>query len=100
MNFLNHLETARGNGTGSRNIRLAAIKSFMHYMEYRVSEQSGSGQSIATFCKERGLPAWQFFAWKKRLQAQSWTRAFVFLKHEDEGKGAAFARRLRELLAG
>ena len=39
-------------------------------------------------------------AWKKRLQAQSWTRAFVFLKHEDEGKGAAFARRLRELLAG
>ena len=36
VNFLNHLETARGNGTGSRNIRLAAIKSFMHYMEYRV----------------------------------------------------------------
>jgi transposase-like protein len=33
-----------------------------------VSEQSGSGQSIATFCKERGLPAWQFFAWKKRLR--------------------------------
>ena len=33
VNFLNHLETARGNGTGSRNIRLAAIKSFMHYME-------------------------------------------------------------------
>ncbi len=38
-------------------------------------------------------------AWKQRLHAQSWTRAFVFLKHEDEGKGAAFARRLRELLA-
>jgi site-specific recombinase XerD len=36
VNFLNHLETSRGNGTGSRNIRLAAIKSFMHYMEYRV----------------------------------------------------------------
>ena len=36
VNFLNHLETVRGNGTGSRNIRLAAIKSFMHYMEYRV----------------------------------------------------------------
>ena len=35
VNFLNHLETARGNGAGSRNIRLAAIKSFMHYMEYR-----------------------------------------------------------------
>src|SRR5438105_923503 len=28
VNFLNHLETTRGNGAGSRNIRLAAIKSF------------------------------------------------------------------------
>ena len=36
VNFLNHLETSRGNAAGSRNIRLAAIKSFMHYMEYRV----------------------------------------------------------------
>ena len=36
VNFLGHLETARGNGAGSRNIRLAAIKSFMHFMEYRV----------------------------------------------------------------
>jgi len=36
VNFLSHLETKRGNGTGSRNIRLAAIKSFMHYMEFRV----------------------------------------------------------------
>ena len=36
VDFLNHLETSRGNGAGSRNIRLAAIKSFMHYMEYRV----------------------------------------------------------------
>jgi integrase/recombinase XerD len=29
VNFLNHLETTRGNSAGSRNIRLAAIKSFM-----------------------------------------------------------------------
>jgi site-specific recombinase XerD len=36
VNFLNHLETSRGNGAGSRNIRRAAIKSFMHYLEYRV----------------------------------------------------------------
>lgn len=34
--FLDHLETVRGNGANSRNIRLAAIKSFMHFMEYRV----------------------------------------------------------------
>lgn len=36
VKFLGYLETARGNGAGTRNIRLAAIKSFMHFMEYRV----------------------------------------------------------------
>ena len=36
VNFLSHLETTRRNGAGSRNIRLAAIKSFMHFMEFRV----------------------------------------------------------------
>jgi len=34
--FLNHLETERSNGASSRNVRLAAIKSFMHFLEYRV----------------------------------------------------------------
>lgn len=36
VNFLDYLETKRGNGANSRNSRLAAIKSFMHFMEYRV----------------------------------------------------------------
>ena len=34
--FLNDLETTRSNGASSRNVRLAAIKSFMHFMECRV----------------------------------------------------------------
>ncbi len=33
-----------------------------------VSEQGASSQSVAAFCRERGLPASQFFAWKKRLR--------------------------------
>ena len=36
LDFLNDLETTRGNGASSRNVRLAAIKSFMHFLEYRV----------------------------------------------------------------
>src|SRR5262249_32665450 len=36
LNFLKHLETKRHNGQNSRNTRLAAVKSFMHFMEYRV----------------------------------------------------------------
>jgi integrase/recombinase XerD len=34
--FLNQLETTRGNQPSSRNTRLAAIKSFMRFMSYRV----------------------------------------------------------------
>lgn len=36
VDFLHHLETVRGNSPNSRNIRLAAVKSFMHFMEYRL----------------------------------------------------------------
>lgn len=34
--FLEHLRSARGNGPRTRNARLTAIKSFMHFVEYRV----------------------------------------------------------------
>lgn len=34
--FLNDLESSRANAASSRNVRLAAIKSFMHFLEYRV----------------------------------------------------------------
>ena len=36
IGFLNDLEMRRSNSANSRNVRLAAIKSFMHFMEYRV----------------------------------------------------------------
>jgi integrase/recombinase XerD len=36
VGFLNDLETTRSNTASSRNVRLAAIKSFMHFMQYRV----------------------------------------------------------------
>ena len=38
-------------------------------------------------------------AWAKRVRAQPWERAFVFMKHEDEGKAGAFALKLKEILA-
>ena len=34
--FLAHLQTSRGNGPSTRNARLAAIKSFMRFLEHRV----------------------------------------------------------------
>jgi integrase/recombinase XerD len=36
LGFLKHLETTRSNCRNSRNTRLAAIKSFMRFLEYRV----------------------------------------------------------------
>jgi uncharacterized protein YecE (DUF72 family) len=35
--------------------------------------------------------------WAKRILSQKWKSAFVFVKHEDGGKGAQIALRLREL---
>jgi uncharacterized protein YecE (DUF72 family) len=35
----------------------------------------------------------QLAAWNRRIDAQQWDSAYVFFKHEDEGKGPAFARR-------
>jgi uncharacterized protein YecE (DUF72 family) len=35
----------------------------------------------------------QLAAWRERIAAQQWSDAYVFFKHEDEGKGPAFAKR-------
>jgi hypothetical protein len=39
-----------------------------------LSEQMESGQSAAVFCRERGLPVWAFYAWKKRLREAEATK--------------------------
>jgi uncharacterized protein YecE (DUF72 family) len=37
--------------------------------------------------------------WVQRVQEQDWRSAFVFFKHEDQGKGPRLAQRLMELAA-
>jgi uncharacterized protein YecE (DUF72 family) len=36
--------------------------------------------------------------WAERILAQEWGKAFVFIKHEDDAKGAELAMRFRELV--
>jgi integrase/recombinase XerD len=36
VNFLNHIETNRGNSPRTRNARIAAIKAFFRFLEYRL----------------------------------------------------------------
>jgi uncharacterized protein YecE (DUF72 family) len=38
--------------------------------------------------------------WAKRVQEQNWRDAFIFFKHEDEGKGPLMAKRFLELATG
>jgi transposase-like protein len=33
-----------------------------------VSEQTASGQTVAAFCRDRGIREWQLYEWKKRLR--------------------------------
>jgi uncharacterized protein YecE (DUF72 family) len=37
-------------------------------------------------------------AWARRVEAEQWTTAWIFFKHEDEGKGPAFAKLFRDAL--
>ena len=37
--------------------------------------------------------------WLERIRTQPWEEAFVFFKHEEEGKGPELARRFQELAA-
>jgi uncharacterized protein YecE (DUF72 family) len=37
-------------------------------------------------------------AWAKRVEGQAWSEAYVFFKHEDEGKGPRFAVQFRAML--
>jgi transposase-like protein len=50
-----------------------------------VSEQKRSGQSVAAFCRERGVSAPQFFAWKKRL-SQAGAEQFVAVQVVEAGE--------------
>ncbi len=49
LDFLAHIESERGNGAATRNLRLAAIKTFMRYVEYQAPsalEQVGQIRAI------------------------------------------------------
>lgn len=56
-----------------------------------VSEQVKSKKSAAVFCRERGLKAWQFYEWKKRLR-ESEAKKFVEVQIAEPTKPVQPAR--------
>jgi integrase/recombinase XerD len=53
MDFLASLETERDNSPATRNVRLAAIKSFMHFVEYRVPALLEQSRQILAIPKKK-----------------------------------------------
>ncbi|MDH3599435.1 MAG: site-specific integrase [Candidatus Tectomicrobia bacterium] len=53
MDFLASLETERDNCPATRNVRLAAIKSFMHFVEYRVPALLEQSRQILAIPKKK-----------------------------------------------
>jgi site-specific recombinase XerD len=53
VDFLGHLETTRANGPASRNTRLAAIRSFMRFMEFRLPSALAQIQRILAIPTKR-----------------------------------------------
>ena len=53
LDFLNYLEKERGNSIHTRNTRLAAIRSFMHYAALQVPSSMGSIQQILAIPSKR-----------------------------------------------
>ena len=51
--FLNHLENERGNGPRTRNVRLAAIRSFFRYVSWNEPAHSARCQSILAMPSKR-----------------------------------------------
>jgi uncharacterized protein YecE (DUF72 family) len=76
---------------------------------YRVLEAAGAALCVADTDEEplseiRSTAGWGYLrlrravydeaalaAWAERVRQQAWSAAFVFFKHEDEGKGPAYA---------
>ena len=51
--FLDHLESARANGARSRNLRLAAIRSFFRYIALEAPQHSGLIQRVLAIPNKR-----------------------------------------------
>ena len=53
IDFLNHLENARNNGQSTRNQRLAAIKTFFHFLACSEPELMHLNETIQAICQKR-----------------------------------------------
>jgi integrase/recombinase XerD len=63
--FLEHLETTRGNSTETRNVRLAAIRSFFRFLEYREPAAVGQVRRVLAIPFKKADTVWCLI-WSRR----------------------------------
>ena len=56
-----------------------------------IKEQEQSGQSVASFCRQRGVRASQLYAWKKRIRERTGS-GFVEVRSGAEQAGVGWRR--------
>ena len=52
----------------------------------RIGQQESSGQSIRTFCRERGLKEHAFYGWRQRLRKQNTPVRFALVETKSTGE--------------
>ena len=83
--------TARADGSGRQAIRRAVARNPDALV---VSTASWGYLRL----RRTEYAAGELAAWARRVERQPWEEAYVFFKHEDEGKGPLYAERFREEL--
>jgi len=58
MDFLRHIESALGNNASTRNVRLAAIKSFMRFVEHRVPSVREQSLRVLAIPSKKPMYRW------------------------------------------
>ncbi len=69
LDFLNDLEDRQGNSVGTRNVRLAAFKSFFRYLEYRAPSFLDLARQIHAIPSKRGDEALIDYLDRDEIQA-------------------------------
>jgi hypothetical protein len=66
----------------------------------RIAEQERSGLSVKQFCKERGLTAWSFYDWRKRLGESAAPVRFALVQRKSESRNPAAGPDIEIVFAG
>jgi hypothetical protein len=66
----------------------------------RIAEQERSGLSVKQFCNERGLTAWSFYDWRKRLRESAAPVRFALLERRSGRQKRATSADVEIVFAG